>query len=143
MADHERIPWFEFVARSGPHAPSRRLAARRSAGPPKIPSMAQRTASKIAPLSVIFLFAGTLIFSTIPVEAQEEPEPTNQELAEKFAPILYFDDAEIFRPQSVEVLIGTAQLRQAVRVWFEANVLEDVSLEDLPEFQDDSYALDA
>lgn len=50
--------------------------------------MARRTAAKIVPPAVIFLFTGTLIFSTILVEAQEEPEPTDQELAEKFAPIL-------------------------------------------------------
>ncbi len=81
--------------------------------------------------------------STVPAEAQEGPEATDQELAEKFAPILYFHEAEIFRPQSVDVLIGTAQLRQAVQIWFEANVLDEVSVEDLPEFQDESYALDA
>lgn len=88
MADHERISLFEIVPSSGPHPPSRRLAARRSAGPPKIRLMARRTAAKIVPPAVIFLFTGTLIFSTILVEAQEEPEPTDQELAEKFAPIL-------------------------------------------------------
>ena len=92
---------------------------------------------------MFLLCAGFLSVSTVPAEAQEGPEATDQELAEKFAPILYFHEAEIFRPQLVDVLIGTAQLRQAVQVWVEANVLDEVSVEDLPEFQDESYALDA
>ena len=95
------------------------------------------------PIAAIILCAGVLSLSATPAEAQEVPGTTDQELAETFAPILYFHDAEIFRPQSVDVLISTAQLRQAVQVWFEANVLEEVTLEDLPEFQDESYALDA
>ncbi|MFQ5921669.1 MAG: PrsW family intramembrane metalloprotease [Anaerolineales bacterium] len=143
MADLESDSSLEIAARFGAHASSWRLAGTRSAGPPNIWSMERRAGAKTVPLAVIFLFAGTLIFSTVPVEAQEGPEATDQELAETFAPILYFHYAEIFRPQSVEVLVGTAQLRQAVQVWFEANVLEEVSLEDLPEFQDESYALDA
>ncbi|MFQ5943661.1 MAG: PrsW family glutamic-type intramembrane protease [Anaerolineales bacterium] len=75
--------------------------------------------------------------------AEQPPERSDQELAETYAPVLYFHSAELFRPQSVDVLIRTAQLRQAQLLWFTANVLPQVSVSDLLTFQDVSYSLDA
>ena len=95
------------------------------------------------PIAAIILCAGVLSLSATPAEAQEVPELQIRNSPRRLRLFSTFHDAEIFRPQSVDVLISTAQLRQAVQVWFEANVLEEVTLEDLPEFQDESYALDA
>jgi RsiW-degrading membrane proteinase PrsW (M82 family) len=57
--------------------------------------------------------------------------------------VLYFHPAELFRPQSVDVMVNTARLRQARRNWFDVNVLLHVSISDLFDCDDDSYALDA
>jgi RsiW-degrading membrane proteinase PrsW (M82 family) len=75
--------------------------------------------------------------------AQGETSPEDAELARAFAPVLYFHPSEIFRPQSVEVLVDTARLRQARRNWFDVNVRLDTSIADLFDCRDDSYALDA
>jgi RsiW-degrading membrane proteinase PrsW (M82 family) len=64
------------------------------------------------------------------------------ELARLYAPVLYFHHAELFRPQSVDVMVNTARLRQTRREWMDINVLNNVSLSDLFSFKDGSYHLD-
>ncbi len=75
--------------------------------------------------------------------AQGVPPVTDQELAQTFSPILYFHAAEVFRPQSVDVMLDTARLRQARRNWFDTNVLPDVSIPELLGYRGERYALDA
>ena len=93
-------------------------------------------------LTVAFVLL-SILFSAQKVIAQGEDPPTDLELANQYAPILYFHPAEIFRPQSVEVLVNTARLRQSRRAWFDVNVLQQVSIADLIHFQDPDYVLDA
>jgi hypothetical protein len=38
------------------------------------------------------------------------PPPSDTELARRYAPVLYFHPAEIFRPQSVDVIVERADL---------------------------------
>jgi RsiW-degrading membrane proteinase PrsW (M82 family) len=77
------------------------------------------------------------------VFAQDEPPVEDAELARLYAPVLYFHPTELFRPQSVDVMVNTARLRQARRNWFDVNVLLHVPISDLFDYRDDSYALDA
>jgi RsiW-degrading membrane proteinase PrsW (M82 family) len=77
------------------------------------------------------------------VFAQDEPPVEDAELARLYAPVLYFHPTELFRPQSVDVIVNTARLRQARRNWFDVNVLLHVPISDLFDYRDDSYALDA
>ncbi|MGD2159176.1 MAG: hypothetical protein PVG32_20030, partial [Anaerolineales bacterium] len=68
---------------------------------------------------------------------------SDQELAQKFAPVLYFHPAEIFRPQPVDVLVNTARLREQRRFWFDINVLPNVSISDLFNYRAENFFLDA
>ena len=83
-----------------------------------------------------------LCISKTGVSAQSETL-TDQELAEKYAPVLYFHSAEIFRPQAVQVLLASARLRQARSFWFDANVLSQVSTSELTNYREDTFFLDA
>jgi RsiW-degrading membrane proteinase PrsW (M82 family) len=74
--------------------------------------------------------------------AQSLPSTNDQELAEKYAPILYFHQDELFRPQSVDVIVQTARLRQDIQYWFDVNVLNEVVIQDLITYHDASYVLD-
>ncbi len=97
----------------------------------------------------IFIFAsiisGLIVLLYFPkvTFAQEEFLYDDQELAEMYAPILYFHPAELFRPQSVDVLVNTARLRQSRQNWLDLNILPQVSLSDLFNYRDASYNLDA
>lgn len=83
-----------------------------------------------------------IVFNPETTQAQETFPYDDRELAELYAPVLYFHPAEIFRPQSVDVMVGTARLRQAQNNWIHRNILEDVSLSDLLQYSDDIYNLD-
>jgi len=67
---------------------------------------------------------------------------TDQELAEKYTPVLYFHAAELFRPQSVDGFIQSARLREQRRFWFDTNILSNVSLSDLFDYREQYYFLD-
>lgn len=69
--------------------------------------------------------------------------PDDQELARLYAPVLYFHAAELFRPQSVDVLVNTARLRQTRRNWLDTNILPRVNISDLINYKDAGYNLDA
>jgi RsiW-degrading membrane proteinase PrsW (M82 family) len=90
--------------------------------------------------SIVLLLA--LVFTKTSVSAQGNSPQEDQELAERYAPVLYFHRDEIFRPQSVDVIIQTARLRQDIRYWFDVNVLNDVVIQDLVTYRDASYVLD-
>jgi len=67
----------------------------------------------------------------------------DETLARKYAPVLYFHPDELFRPQSVEVLVNSARLRAQRRFWFDVNVLLDVTIADFLDYQDRDFFLDA
>lgn len=97
---------------------------------------------QIIPILVLVFFA-TIVFSNTASASNQTPSIENaQELAEKYAPVLYFHSAEIFRPQSVEVMLNTARLRQHVPYWFDVNVLNEIGITDLINFQNPDYFLD-
>jgi RsiW-degrading membrane proteinase PrsW (M82 family) len=74
--------------------------------------------------------------------AQSGPPVDDAELARRFSPVLYFHPAEVFRPQTVDVMLSTARLRRQRRNWFDANVLTHVTAAELSAYQDPGYALD-
>jgi RsiW-degrading membrane proteinase PrsW (M82 family) len=92
------------------------------------------------------VFAATLLFSLLHIAdmvfAQEDTSQEDLELARLYAPVLYFHPAELFRPQSVDVMVNSARLRQTRREWMDINVLNKVSLSDLFSYKDVSYHLD-
>jgi RsiW-degrading membrane proteinase PrsW (M82 family) len=99
-------------------------------------------------LKIPFLVVVAICLFIIPsqIEAtlsQDEQFLDDQELVTRYAPVLYFHPAELFRPQSVEVLVNTARLRRNRQTWLDVNVLREVSLSDLLEFKDADYNLDA
>lgn len=64
-------------------------------------------------------------------------------LATLYAPVLYFHTAELFRPQSIDVMVNSSMLRKARESWLNSNLLSKVSISDLINFKDPSYMLDA
>ncbi len=46
--------------------------------------------------------------------AQTTQPPTDPELAQAYAPALYFHDNERYRPQPIEVMLDRARLRQTI-----------------------------
>ena len=93
-------------------------------------------------LALPAVVAITLTSPTRAAFAQDEPPVEDAELAQMYSPVLYFHRAELFRPQSVDVMVNTARLRQARRNWFDVNVQLRVAIADLFDRRDDSYTLD-
>lgn len=91
-----------------------------------------------AALAVVLILSSSLHSSS-----KAQRDDTDLALAQQFAPVLYFHPAEVFRPQSVDVILNTARLSQARRNWIDINILTQVSLSDLLVYTDPSYALDA
>ena len=98
---------------------------------------------KISVLAFMILAITALTPPAEVVLARDRLPGEDQELIQTFAPVLYFHPAELFRPQSVDVMVNTARLRQARRNWFDVNVLPHISISALFDYHDDSYALDA
>jgi RsiW-degrading membrane proteinase PrsW (M82 family) len=65
----------------------------------------------------------------------------DQSLAEKYAPVLYFHRDEVFCPQSVDVLLGTARLQQAHSLWPDIKLLHHVTASALQHYADSSFYL--
>ncbi len=84
----------------------------------------------------------TIHFQAEMAFAQSSPSIDDVELARRFSPVLYFHPAEMFRPQTVDVLINTARLRLQRRNWFDINVLTQVTPVELSPYRDPGYALD-
>lgn len=82
-----------------------------------------------------FLFVDT-------ANGEERTLLTDIELAEKYAPVLYFHEQEVFRPQPVEVMLENAKLRQDRSFWFDLNILNSVVTSDLVTYRDASLFLD-
>lgn len=103
-----------------------------------------RKKSIIKRSSILIAFFPLLILALC-IDTTLARSSTSQEdlqLAEKYAPVLYFHRDELFRPQSVEVIVKTARLRQDIRYWFDVNVLNEVVIQDLVTYRDASYMLD-
>jgi RsiW-degrading membrane proteinase PrsW (M82 family) len=105
-------------------------------------------ASSILRIKVAFLGLFVLGLFLQPSQAEAGSIQNNsplddQALVNQFAPALYFHPAELFRPQSVDVLIDIARLRQIKPTWLDVNILNEVSLADLLEYKSVDYALDA
>lgn len=80
---------------------------------------------------------------TTPAPHHNASREKDDELARRFAPIFYFHPAEIFRPQSVDVILKQARLRQSRRLWLDTNVLIHPDVLDLFHLEtDESYFLD-
>jgi len=97
-----------------------------------------RITSLVIAASLLF----TLLLVTDTASAQKALVQEDLELARRYAPVLYFHPAELFRPQSVDVMVNTARLRQTRREWIDINILTNVSLSDLFSYKDVSYHLD-
>ena len=98
-------------------------------------------------LKVTFLaltvWAVTLVRPPLEIARAQGTHPAeDEELARRFAPVLYFHPAEVFRPQTVEVMVDTARLRQTRRNRLDINVLPRVSVAELSGYPDSHYALD-
>ncbi|NIM94956.1 MAG: PrsW family intramembrane metalloprotease [Anaerolineales bacterium] len=76
------------------------------------------------------------------VSAEGQNPEDDLELAIRFAPVLYFHPAELFRPQSVDVIVETARLRQYRPIWPDINILPQVSIPDLVNYKDANFSLD-
>lgn len=87
-------------------------------------------------------FSFVLLKPSVTLAAQSSPNLTDAELAEKYAPVLYFHQDEIFRPQPVEVLVDQARLRISRRFWFDLTLLNEVTLPDLLTYNGESVFLD-
>ena len=91
---------------------------------------------------VLVLLLISIIFSNSPAKAIPVSDVTYLELAEKYAPVLYFHEEEVFYPQPVEVILGTSRLRENVNNWFDHNILNTVTISDLVTFKDASFFID-
>jgi RsiW-degrading membrane proteinase PrsW (M82 family) len=98
---------------------------------------------KISALALTVLAVLVVAFPAEGALAQGGPALEDRELAQTYAPVLYFHPDELYRPQPVEVMVDTARLRQARPLRIHVNVLTDVSPADLVEYSDSSYNLDA
>jgi len=92
-------------------------------------------------LVVLILLISCITPASI-VEAGDDPG-MDEALARKYAPILYFHPDELFRPQSVDVLVNSARLRAERSLWFDVNILPVVSLSDLLNYRENTFFLDA
>jgi RsiW-degrading membrane proteinase PrsW (M82 family) len=82
-----------------------------------------------------------LLSSPAAVLAQEALLLDDTELANMYAPALFFHAAELFRPQPVDVMVDTARLQRIHPNWLAINVLNELSIADLLSY-DENYALD-
>jgi RsiW-degrading membrane proteinase PrsW (M82 family) len=67
----------------------------------------------------------------------------DRDLAEMYAPVLYFHPDELFRPQPVDVLIGTARLQRERSFWPDLRLLLHVTTSDLLRYVDSRCYLNA
>jgi RsiW-degrading membrane proteinase PrsW (M82 family) len=87
---------------------------------------------------VLLVAALALVLTgAVPVLARDRVSQDDVALAERFAPVFYFHRAEIFRPQSTDVIIEQARLRQSRRLWFDVNVLLSLDVPDLLDLDSD------
>lgn len=92
--------------------------------------------------AILIVSVVALLAWDVPVLA-DDPPPSDIELAQRHAPVLYFHSAEIFRPQPVDVIVKQARLRQSRRLWFDTNVLLSLDVLDLLDLEsDESQFLD-
>ncbi len=92
------------------------------------------------PVLIFLIFFSFTLSSR--AEGENDVPVSDLELAEQYAPVLYFHEDEIFRPQPVEVLIENARLRQDRSFWFDLNLLNSVVTTDLVTYKDPTIFLD-
>lgn len=92
-------------------------------------------------LAVCGVLVIVLLSSPAAVSAQDIFLLDDTELASMYAPALFFHAAELFRPQSVDVMVDTARLQRIPPNWLAINVLNELSIADLLSY-DENYALD-
>jgi RsiW-degrading membrane proteinase PrsW (M82 family) len=97
----------------------------------------------------LICLAGSVVAQTAPDQTPFAPrqvtntQAADQELAERYVPVLYFHPDEIYRPQPVEVLNGITRLRQDVHLWFDPTILNNLNVDNLSSISSDStYFLD-
>ncbi len=83
-----------------------------------------------------------LFWSAAASQVSQDMDMDLQELVDRYAPVLYFHQDEIFRPQTVDVMLDTARLRQSRGTLPDVNVLSNVSATALAAYKDVSYYLD-
>jgi RsiW-degrading membrane proteinase PrsW (M82 family) len=84
-----------------------------------------------------------LLLVATPALADDPTPESDRELARRYAPVLYFHPDEIFRPQTVDVIVEQARLRRSRRLWFDTNVLLTLDPLDLFHVESDrSHFLD-
>ncbi len=98
---------------------------------------------KISVVTLLTLTLASLVWPAHAAIADAGPWAQDQDLAEAYAPVLYFHPDELFRPQPVEVMLTTARLQQVRSFWPDANLLRHVTASDLSHYADSSYNLDA
>jgi len=91
----------------------------------------------------VMAVAAALLLIAAPVLADDPDPESDRELAQRYAPVLYFHPEEIFRPQPVDVILEQARLRRSRRLWFDTNVLLALDPLDLFHLESDrSHFLD-
>ena len=94
-------------------------------------------------LSVVLVSFLTALLCAGSALADDHPPASDVELAQRYTPIFYFHPAEPFRPQPVEVIVEQARLRQSRTLWFDINVLLQVTGADLLDLtSNESHFLD-
>lgn len=93
-------------------------------------------------LELAFLiFITPILPHSVTPPTQEPIRITNtadQELAERYAPVLYFHERERYRPQPIDVMLENARLRQVI-AGVEATIDSPVSIDDFAAAPDDAY----
>jgi RsiW-degrading membrane proteinase PrsW (M82 family) len=109
--------------------------------------------SRLMMVSILLIglacLAGPAVAQNAPGEATEIPSQitnsytADQQLAERYVPVLYFHPDEVYRPQPVEVLNGITRLQQNIKLWFDPTILNDFTMQDLSTiYSDSTYFLD-
>jgi RsiW-degrading membrane proteinase PrsW (M82 family) len=83
------------------------------------------------PLLFAFVLVAALVLVSSALAQDPPPDESDLALAQRYAPVFYFHPDEIFRPQTVDVIVEQARLRESRRLWFDANVLLSLDVRDL------------
>ena len=74
----------------------------------------------------------------LPVLGDRPAPEDDAELVARYAPVFYFHPAEVFRPQTVDVIVEEARLRRSRRLWFDVNVFLRLDVFDLVKIESDA-----
>lgn len=71
------------------------------------------------------------------IPSQDRNRDRDYELARLYAPVFYFHPKEIYRPQSVQVILQHARLRQNIQPWLDVTLLNQVDSKTWLELESD------